>query len=105
MGHDIVLDRVQVSSANALALQPGEYLSHVLDDAQLRNDVGRLGPPGQDITDVKGTLQATTQRLAWLEAGATSSSPGRSCSLTLAALQDMDACAPLPTLALAVAEN
>ena len=86
---DVVLDLASCSSVGVLMLHPGEHITHVLEHAQLRNDVGKLLCKKQDVSGSYGTLHATTQRLAWLEDGASNLDAKCSCSFPLAALQDV----------------
>ena len=102
MAFNLVLDPANCANIGQPELARGEHISHVLEHAQLSSEVGAIGPRGKSIEGASGTLHATTQKLVWLEDGATNIDAKRSCSMPLAAMADVAMCTPPPRAVLRV---
>lgn len=87
MGRHVSLQRIAFTSHGLLQLLPGEHRVLVLEEAELHGQDCTIGPDGEDITGERGRLEATTQRLTWIEAGSRPGDPKRSCCLPIIALQ------------------
>ena len=87
MGRHMSLQRIEFKSHGLLQLLPGEHRVMVLEEADLVVQSCSLGPDSEDITGERGRLEATTQRLMWIEPGSRAGDPKRSCCLPIVALE------------------
>lgn len=87
MVQHVSMQRLEFTTHGLIKLLPGEHRVMVLEDAALNGLDCTVGPAGVDIAGERGRLEATTQRLTWIEPGSRGSDPKRSCSLPIVALQ------------------